>query len=124
MDIKKHQNSSYQLLYHIVLVTKNREKLIDEEIGEFLKKEFIRLWEGKGEIKKMAYQEDHFFLLGEINPTIPLSSHINTIKSVTSRKVRQKFPISDSFWDSNYFIKTVGDFSRDIAEIYIDSRGK
>ena len=46
MEYRKSSHAVYGLQYHIVLVTKYRRKCINEEIGDRLKKEIIRLIEG------------------------------------------------------------------------------
>lgn len=122
--MKKNQNSTYDLKYHIVLVTKNKEELINDEIGEFLKENINRLINLKGEVYKMAYNKNHFFLLAEIPPQFAIANIINSIKSSTSRLIKNNFEIEVPFWDNNYFVSSIGEFSLEKAKTYIESRGK
>ena len=120
--MKKNQNSTYDLKYHIVLVTKNKNEVIDEQIGEFLKENIKRLMNNKGEVFNMAYNKNHFFLLTEIKPQFAPATLINSLKSSTSRLIKNKFNLETPFWDNNYFISTVGEFSEERAKKYIRSR--
>lgn len=120
--MKKNQNATYDLKYHIVLVTKNKQEIITDEIGNFLVENIKRLLADKGEIYNMAYNKNHLFMLVEIKPQYALAVIINSLKSSTSRLVKSAFSWEGSFWDNNYFISTVGEFSRENAKNYIQSR--
>ena len=122
--MKKHQNATYDLKYHIVLVTKDKKELINDEIGRFLQENIKRLIDQKGEVLKTAYNKNHFFLLAEIQPQYAISVVINTVKSSTSRLIKNNFDIAVPFWDNNYFISSVGEFSIEKAKKYIESRGE
>lgn len=122
MSMKKHQNATYELKYHIVLVTMNSKEIINKEIGEFLKENISRLINAKGSVENMAYNTNHFFIMAEIQPQYSIAGVINSLKSATSRLVKRSFDVEMPFWDNNYFVTSIGEFSRHRAMNYIKSR--
>ena len=71
MEYRKSSHAVYGLQYHIVLVTKYRRKCINEEIGDRLKKEIIRLIEGhEGHVVSIETVCDHVHILAELSPKI------------------------------------------------------
>ncbi len=78
--------------YHLVLVTKYRKKVLEEEMltelenifGEVLLKWRCRLLEFGGE-------SDHVHLLVEAHPALQLSNLVNNLKTASSRRLRNRY---------------------------------
>jgi putative transposase len=75
-------------------------------------------------------QPDHIHMLISIPPTLSIGSIIRTIKSNTSKSLKQKFLFfktlyfdTDSIWSDGYFVSTVGVNEQTIKN-YIDLQGK
>jgi putative transposase len=95
---------------HVVFSTKNREKLIDEQIRE-------RLWAYLGGIarqNKMVAQavggtSDHVHILVTIPPNISVSRAIQLIKIGSSKWIHEEFPEKSKFsWQAGYGSFSVG----------------
>lgn len=70
-------------------------------------------------------------LLFSSRPTIMLSRFVNSLKSVTSRKLRREFPEvmkrelwGGKFWSPSYFIATTGQVKLEDVKRYVQSQGK
>jgi putative transposase len=109
-------HSVYSLQFHLVLVVKYRKKVLVEKLAERLKKIVVEVAEHFGiEIIEQETDKDHIHILFSARPTIMLSRFVNSLKSVTSRKLRREFPEvmkrelwGGKFWSPSYFIATTG----------------
>lgn len=88
--MKSAYHSVYEINYHLVLITKYRNKCLTKEIisdlylifNDLCKKWEVELIEFNGE-------QDHVHLLLGFNPTIQPSKFINNLKTVSSRLLRK-----------------------------------
>ena len=132
MEYRKGNHSVYGLNYHIVLVTKYRKKCINEELGERLKAECIRLIEGReGRVLEIETDQDHLHILAELSPKYALAESIGILKSVTARIMRRdyagylsQFYWGDSFWSDSYFVASSGGVTMETLRQYVEDQGK
>lgn len=130
--LNRSAHSVYSLHYHLVVVIKYRRKaLYDEAIRERLKQIIWSLSDELGiEILAQEPAEDHHHILFTATPTTNLSTVVNVIKGVTSRRLRQEFPQTkeflwdDSFWSNSYFIASTGQVGLDVLMSYVESQMK
>lgn len=130
--IKKNRHSIYDLNYHLVVVTKYRNKCINQSVMEELKSIAKRLIEGKkGSLIEFNGEEDHIHLLIEFPPQVELAKWINSFKTVSSRLIRKQFKDylekyywKDVFWSRSYFVATTGGVSIEVIKKYIEEQGK
>ena len=130
--LNRSAHSVYSLHYHLVVVIKYRRKaLYDEAIRERLKQIIWSLSDELGiEILAQEPAEDHHDILFTATPTTNLSTVVNVIKGVTSRRLRQEFPqtkeflLGDSFWSNSYFIASTGQVGLDVLMSYVESQMK
>lgn len=130
-DLKSNRHSIYSLKYHLVVVTKYRNKCINQVIFSELKEIANRLIEAqKGTLIEFNGEEDHIHLLFEFPPQVELAKWINSFKTVSSRLVRKnnseylkKFYWKDVFWARSYFITTTGGVTIDVIKKYIENQG-
>ena len=131
-ELKTNRHSKYSLIYHLVVVTKYRNKCITPEMLLELEKIFIRLLESQNStILEFNGEEDYVHILFETPPQVQLSKLVNTLKTVSSRLIRKKFknhlneyyskPI---FWSRSYCIISTGEASIEIVKKYIQNQGK
>jgi len=78
-------------------------------------------------LKEFNGERDHVHLLIEYPPTVQLSRLVNSLKGVTSRKVRQEFPqlrakTSDALWSPSYFVGSVGGAPISVLKQYIENQ--
>ncbi len=127
------RHAVYLLQYHLVVVTKYRYKVIDDE----MKNRLIEIshsiidddWKSK--IITINTDQDHIHILFETSPQTQLSKLINNYKTVTSRLIRKEFSEKlkayywkPYFWSDTYFISSVSDTSEVMIKKYIEEQGK
>lgn len=126
------RHAVYLLQYHLVVVTKYRHKVINNELKERLIEISYSIiendWESK--IVSINTEEDHIHILFETSPQTQLSKLINNYKTVTSRLIRKEFSkqlesyyLKPYFWSDTYFISSVSNTSETMIKTYIDKQG-
>jgi putative transposase len=78
--------------YHLVLVSKYRRKCFTDEMLkrlEAISNELCAKWDI--ELLEFGGESDHIHLLLALNPTIQPSKLVNSLKTVTSRRIRKEF---------------------------------
>jgi putative transposase len=118
--------------YHLVWPTKYRRKIFNEGVQGYLK-EFLKSWPEHHPdviIKEINTDQDHIHLLVSIPPTKSVGMVVRTLKSVTARALKEKFPHlktvywgTDSIWSAGYFASTVG-LNERIIQRYIQNQGQ
>ena len=125
-------HSVYSLQFHLVLVVKYRKKVLVGKLAERLKKMIEEIAQHFGvEIIEQETDKDHIHILFSSRPTIMLSKFVNSLKSVTSRKLRREFPEvmkrevwGGKFWSPSYFIATTGQVKLEDVKKYVQSQGR
>ena len=82
------------------------------------------------ELREFSGESDHVHLLVEISPSVKISDLVRTLKSVSSRKIRQEFSQQirhylwgKRFWTRSYCVISVGDgASTQVIEKYIQKQ--
>ena len=125
-------HSVYSLQFHLVLVVKYRKKVLAGKLAERLKEIVEEVAQHFGvEIIEQETDKDHIHILFSSRPTIMLSRFVNSLKSVTSRKLRREFPEvmkkelwGGKFWSPSYFIATAGQVKLEDVKRYVQSQGR
>lgn len=130
-DYNKNRHAYYKLTYHLVVVTKYRNKCISEEIMSRLKgitDSLFKKWDCQ--VIEFNGEEDHIHILFDAPPQINLANTINSYKTVTSRYIRKEFQKELSefywkpyFWSRSYMILTTGGATIDVIKKYIEQQG-
>jgi len=90
-DNNKH--SVFLLYYHLVLVTKYRRTVINDEISKYAKDMFIKIASNyQITLVEWNYEEDHIHILFKGQPKTELTKFINAYKSASSRLIKKDFP--------------------------------
>lgn len=114
------------LYYHLVLVVAYRRKVFSDviraraiEIVTDLAPRFaIKVLEVDGE-------EDHLHFLLQVSPHTPFSRFVNSVKTVTSRRLKTEFPeirdklCKEKFWSGSYFVASTGGAPLEAIKRYI-----
>lgn len=131
MTLRKSYHSVYSLNYHLVLVTKYRQKVITDDICEYIKEMFTQIADNHGiSMVELNHDSDHIHVLFSASPTTPLVKFINSFKSASSRKIKTQFPETKSklweemFWSRSYYLSTCGEVSMDSVQQYIQNQGE
>ncbi|WP_074861402.1 IS200/IS605 family transposase, partial [Ectopseudomonas oleovorans] len=92
MQYKKSRHAAYLLHAHIVFVTKYRRKILaDLHHQSFAVAARQVCHEADATLEECNGEADHVHLLVNYPPTVQLSKLINSLKAVTSRRLRQEF---------------------------------
>lgn len=128
MDYDHINRSKTLLVYHIVLVTKYRHKILDQlQILETMKTiESISDFD----ILEQEFEPDHIHMMIRSIPKHSVLSLIRRIKSMStvrswklfSRILREKYWKEKTLWTDSYFTCTVGNASIATIKKYINSR--
>jgi len=131
MHFKTNRHSVYNLQFHLVVVTKYRNKVINKEIKNKLKEIAYNIFEEKWNLKILEIESelDHLHIAFESNPQTQLSKLINNFKTVSSRLIRKEFKShvdkyywKPYFWSPSYCLLTVGHSTIEKIQEYIKSQ--
>lgn len=131
MKLDNNNHSVFLLYYHLVLVTKYRRKVIDDNISNRLKEIFEKI-QGNYNItlQEWNHDKDHIHILFKAHPNSELSKFINAYKSASSRLIKKEFPEikqqlwKEYFWSRSYCLLTTGGAPIEVIKKYIKSQGK
>ncbi len=125
-------HSVYSLQFHLILVVKYRKKVLIEPIVSRLKeivKEVAKHFQVQ--IIEQETDKDHIHILFSGKPTLTISKFVNSLKSVSSRKIRAEFKETiekelwnGKFWSHSYFIATTGQVTLEDVKRYVQNQGK
>lgn len=103
------------LIYHFVCPAKYRKAIFSEEVDTYLKEICLEIAK-RYEIVflEIGVDKDHAHFLIQSVPTYSVQKIITTVKSITAKKIFEKFPEvkkdlwGGEFWTKGYFVSTVG----------------
>ncbi|NGM70019.1 IS200/IS605 family transposase [Natronolimnobius sp. AArcel1] len=127
-NLQTGSHTVYALQYHFVTVTKYRATILTEEIAERIGEIANELSDDFGVgIQNVNGGSDHIHILFTAKPTTDMTKFINSLKGVTSRKVRSEYPevkqtLEDSFWQPGYFLASTGQVSIDVLMDYVEDQ--
>jgi putative transposase len=132
LDIRTGRHCVFALDAHLVFVTMYRHKVFSgqhlvrlEEIMRDVCADFeVKLEEFNGE-------DSHVHLLVSFPPKVALSRLVNSLKGVSSRRMRQEFPDLDRhyyraqrLWSGSYFAGSVGGAAISVLRQYIEQQNR
>ena len=129
-EYSKNRHSCYALNYHLVVVTKYRNKCINKAILDRLTEIAYSIFEKNNcIIEEINGESDHIHISFQAPPQVQLSKLINSFKSVSSRYVRKEFAEHLSkyywkpyFWNESYFILSTGGAPQEVIKKYIQEQ--
>jgi len=128
--LKSHNKSL--LLYHYVCPAKYRRDVFTEPVELTLKKTCVGISE-RYEINfvEIGADEDHVHFLVQSVPTNSPKKVIQTIKSITAKRIFRDHPEvkkklwGGRFWTSGYYVNTVGQYvNAEVIKAYVQNQGK
>lgn len=104
MVLQSNNHSVFALNYHLILVIKNRQEVIDEAISNRLREIFERIQNNYNIVcQEWNHDIDHIHILFSAEPNTELSKFINAYKSASSRLIKKEFPKIKTFLEKDYF---------------------
>ena len=131
MDLDTNAHSVFYLSYHLILVTKYRKLVFDEEISERARVLFEAIAPAyKIEVLEWNHDQDHVHILFKAQPKTELSKFINAYKSASSRVLKKEFPSmrkqlwQDMFWSRSFCLLSSGGAPIEVIQQYIKEQGQ
>ncbi|MFM6870372.1 MAG: IS200/IS605 family transposase, partial [Dolichospermum sp.] len=110
--------------------TKNRRKVFNKEMLHCLHlilEESLIKWDCK--LVDFSGEENHIHCLFQYYPDLELSKLINTLKTISSRRLRQEFSehldkiySTNVVWSGSYLIASCGGMTISTLKKYVDSQ--
>ena len=130
MNLDTNAHSVFSLYYHLILVTKYRKPVFDDEISERAKALFEAIAPAyKIEVLEWNHDQDHVHIFFKAQPKTELSKFINAYKSASSRVLKKEFPSmreqlwQDMFWSRSFCLLSSGGEPIEVIEQYIKEQG-
>lgn len=131
MQYNTNRHSVYKLQFHLVVVSKYRNKVINKDLNNRLKEIAFDIFENKWNLSiiEIEGEADHLHIAFESNPQTQLSKLVNNFKTVSSRLIRKEFKEhigkyywKSAFWSPSYCLISVGGSSLEIIKQYIKNQ--
>jgi len=133
MKLHKAAHTVYKTQYHIVWVTRYRRKILVRGVAEALRLmlQEVRKFHPDWFIEEIGIEVDHVHLHMVIPPKDAVATVVSTLKSVTSARMKEKFPqfLRKVYWDGRgiwgrgFFVSTVG-INEAIIRRYVRYQGE
>ena len=130
-ELDTNNHSVFSMYYHLVLVTKYRRKVIDDDISLRLQEIFENIQDRYNiTLLEWNHGKDHVHILFKSHPNTELSKFINAYKSASSRLIKKDFlGIRNQlwkvyFWSKGFCLITTGGVSIEVIKEYIQSQGE
>ena len=128
-DIRTGRHCVFNMHVHLVFVTKYRRKVLNEEHIATLKSIFEGVCERfEAILEECNGEEDHIHLLINYPPKVAVSRLVNSLKTVSSRMLRQKYAeiqnayFKNMLWTPSYFSSSCGGAPLSIIKEYVQSQ--
>lgn len=127
VDSVRHGRSCvFALHVHLVFVTKYRRGVFTDEHLTAMEPVLAAVCSDFGAaLVEFNGEDDHVHLLIEYPPTVQLSKLVNSLKGVSSRRLRQQFRIRthrDHLWSPSYFAASCGGAPLSIIRQYVEQQ--
>ncbi|EBG6962265.1 IS200/IS605 family transposase [Salmonella enterica subsp. enterica] len=124
--INRSRHAAFLLHVHLVFVTKYRRKILGESHYAAFHQYAAEVCRDFGaELKESNGDVDHVHMLIEYPPTVQLSVLVNSLKAVTSRRLRNEFlDLRGAYgkavlWSRSYFAGSCGGAPLEVVKQYI-----
>ncbi len=128
-DIRTGRHVVFNLHAHLVFVTKYRRKVLNQKIIDDMKSIFEKISnEHQVILKEFNGEEDHVHMLIHYPPKVSLAKLVNSLKGVSSRRLRQNWPELEKryyqgvLWSPSYFAGSCGGAPVEIVRKYIEAQ--
>jgi putative transposase len=128
-DFRTGRHCVFVLHVHLVFVTKYRRHVFNAEHLTAMRELFRRICaDFEAELVEFDGEDDHVHLLANYPPKVALSALVNSLKGVSSRILRKRYPglakryRKGVLWSPSYFASSCGGAPLDIIKRYIESQ--
>jgi putative transposase len=128
--LHRNNNAVFRLVYHLVLVTKYRKRVLAGaaiDRAKTLLEELCIAWGGR--LLECSGESDHLHALIDMPPKARPSDVVNNLKTVLSRQLRKEFPGLRSayrgkpvLWSPSYCLISAGGAPIEILQQYVENQ--
>ncbi|MFB5616913.1 MAG: IS200/IS605 family transposase [Nitrosopumilus sp.] len=119
----------FNMHIHLVFLTKYRKKIFSKKILKRLSDIFSSVCDDfESTLEEFDGEKDHIHLLITYPPKVSVSKLVNSLKGVSSRRLKQEFPEikqyywKNQFWSPSYFAGSCGGAPLEVIQKYIESQ--
>jgi REP-associated tyrosine transposase len=132
-DIRTGRHCVFVLHVHLVFITKYRHQVFAVKHLERMEEIMQAVCANFGaQLREFNGEPDHVHLLMNFPPTIAVSRLVNSLKGVSSRRLRQEFPDdlrrhywwAKRLWSGSYFAGSVGAAPISVLRQYIEQQSR
>lgn len=134
LNLRRGRHCVFMAHCHLIFITKYRGKILDGSVLNYMESIMREICvQFEVELTEFNGESDHVHLLVNYPPKVQLSKLINSLKGVSSRRIRQKFPQvkyhwtnrkSGALWSPSYFAGSVGGAPIEILKQYIEQQDR
>ena len=128
-DIRTGRHCVFNLHVHLVFVTKYRRKVFTQTVLSAMRGIFEDVCRNfDADLVEFDGEEGHVHLLVHYPPKVTVSGLVNSLKGVSSRHLRQRFPELErrywkgTLWSPSYFAGSCGGAPISIIRQYIEQQ--
>jgi putative transposase len=128
-EIRTGRHCVFNLHVHLVFVTKYRRKIFDSAILDEMKAVFQKVClDFEASLEAFDGEKDYVHLLVMYPPKVSVSKLVNSLKGVSSRLLRKKFPAlkksywKGALWSPSYFAASCGGAPISMIRQYIEQQ--
>lgn len=128
-DIRRGRHCVFNLHVHLVFVTKYRRRVFTRPILEKMTPIFEKVCSDfNAKLVECNGEDDHVHLLVDYTPQAAIPRLVNSLKGVSSRRLKQKFPElkkrywKGALWSPSYFAGSCGGAPISIIRQYIENQ--
>ncbi|MBO5994683.1 MAG: IS200/IS605 family transposase [Firmicutes bacterium] len=130
-EMDNNAHSVFLLYYHLIMVTKYRRKVINDDISARGKEIFEYIAPNYGiTLEEWNHDKDHVHVMFRAQPKSEISKFINAYKSASSRLLKKEYPEireklwKGAFWSQSFCLLTAGRAPVEVIRKYIESQGE
>lgn len=128
-EIRTGRHCVFNMHVHLVFVTKYRRKVFTKPILEEMRAIFEKVCKDfEAVLAEFDGEGDHVHLLVNYPPKVSVSRLVNSLKGVSSRLLKQRFPELENrywkgaLWSPSYFAASCGGAPISIIRQYIEQQ--
>jgi putative transposase len=131
-DVRTGRHCVFILHAHLVFITKYRHQVFAARHLERMEEIMRDVCADFGaELREFNGEAEHVHLLVTFPPTVAISRLVNSLKGVSSRRLRQEFPDlrqhywrAKRLWSGSYFAGSVGGAPISVLRQYIEQQDR
>lgn len=130
-EMDNNAHSVFLLYYHLIMVTKYRRKVINDDISARGKEIFEYIAPNYGiTLEEWNHDKDHVHVMFRAQPKSEISKFINAYKSASSRLLKKEYHEireklwKGAFWSQSFCLLTSGGAPIEVIRKYIESQGE